>query len=164
MGVPFTGTPMAHGLMTLAGCGAIGPPMFGLRTRALARGRLVLALLALVLVVKAVVPGGYMLSFGGERFLTVTICADASGVPKQMQIAIPAKKNGESGHLESSAKAQHCAFASSGHAMLSGADPLLLIAALAFILLTGLAPLPALPVRDAPFLRPQLRGPPRPTV
>jgi hypothetical protein len=39
--------------------------------------------------VKALVPAGYMISPAGERFLTVTICADASGTPKQMRIAIP---------------------------------------------------------------------------
>ena len=34
----------------------------------------------------------------------------------------------------------------------------------AFILLIGLAPLPALPARETPFLRPHLRGPPCPSV
>lgn len=133
--------------------------MFRLRAFAFNRSRLMLVVLALALAVKAVVPAGYMLA-SGERFLTVTICADASGTPKQMQIAIPDKRDGGGDHAEDGAKSQPCAFSGLGHAALGGADPLLLAAALAFILLVGLAPLPALPVRDAPFLRPQLRGPP----
>jgi hypothetical protein len=130
--------------------------------RALIRdhARLTLVLLALALAVKAVVPAGFMLSAGGDRFLTVTICSDASGSPKQMQIAIPGKQDSGGDHSDADAKATHCAFTGLGHSALGGADPLLLAGALAFILLLGLAPLPALPARDIPFLRPQLRGPP----
>ena len=132
------------------------------RLRALIRdhARLTLVLLALALAVKAVVPAGFMLSAGGDRFLTVTICSDASGTPKQMQIALPGKQDAGGDHSDAAAKATHCAFSGLGHSALGGADPLLLATALAFILLIGIAPLPALPRRDLPFLRPQLRGPP----
>jgi len=132
------------------------------RLRAIIRdhARLMLVLLALALVVKAVIPTGYMLSASGERFLTVTICADASGTPKQMQIAIPAKQDPGDDHSDEASKATHCAFSGLGHSALGGTDRLLLAAALAFILLIGFAPLPALAARDIPFLRPQLRGPP----
>lgn len=122
--------------------------------------RLTLVLLALVLAVKAVIPAGFMLSGDTQRFLTVTICSDASGVPKQMQIALPAKAGAASDHEKAADKGSPCAFSGIGHPMLGGADPLLLAAALAFILLLGLAPLPALPARGTPFLRPPLRGPP----
>jgi hypothetical protein len=130
--------------------------------RALIRdhARLTLVLLALALAVKAVVPAGFMLAAGGDRFLTVTICSDASGTPKQMQIAIPDKQDAGGDHADAGAKAADCAFSGLGHAALGGADPLLLAAALAFILLIGLAPLPALPGRELSFLRPPLRGPP----
>ncbi len=130
--------------------------------RALIRhhARPVLVLLALALVVKALVPAGFMLSPGKERFLTVTICADASGVPKQMRIALPDRDDPRGDHAEAADKGQSCAFSGLGHAMLGAADPLLLAAALAFILLVGLAPLRAPPVRAIPFLRPPLRGPP----
>lgn len=132
------------------------------RFRALIRdhARLALVLLALALAVKAVVPAGFMLSAGGDRFLTVTICSDASGTPKQMQIAIPGKKTAGGDHSDPGAKVTHCAFSGLGHAALGGVDPLLLAGALAFILLVGLAPLPALPARALSFLRPPLRGPP----
>jgi hypothetical protein len=122
--------------------------------------RLTLVLLALALAIKAVVPAGFMLSAGGDRFLTVTICSDASGTPKQMQIAIPGKQDTSGDHSDAGANATHCAFSGLGHSALGGADPLLLAAALAFILLLGLASLPVLPLRDIAFLRPQLRGPP----
>ncbi len=132
------------------------------RFRALIRdhARLALVLLALALAVKAIVPAGFMLSAEGDRFLTVTICSDASGTPQEMQIAIPGKNGAGSDHSEGAAKATPCAFAGLGYSALGGADPLLLAAALAFILLIGIAPLPQLPLRDLPFLRPQLRGPP----
>jgi hypothetical protein len=133
-----------------------------LRLRALVRdhARLTLVLLAVVLAVKALVPQGYMLSAGGERFLTVTICADASGAAKQMKIALA-----DTGHAGSEDGAgnpadQPCAFAGHAHGTLGAADPVLLAAALTFILLTGRAPFPVPPLRNIPFLRPQLRGPP----
>ena len=122
--------------------------------------QLTLVLVALALAVKALVPAGYMISSTGERFLTVTICADASGTPKQMRIAIPDKNEKGGDHSEAGDKSQPCAFSGLGHAALGGADPVLLAAALAFILLVGLAPLRAPPARDIPFLRPPLRGPP----
>lgn len=122
--------------------------------------RLALVLVVLALAVKALVPAGYMISATGERFLTVTICADASGTPKQMRIAIPDKDETDSDHFEAADKSQPCAFSGLGYAALGGADPVLLAAALAFILLVGFAPLRAPPARDIPFLRPPLRGPP----
>ncbi|MFN4020218.1 MAG: hypothetical protein ACK4IC_06850 [Erythrobacter sp.] len=126
--------------------------------------RLVPVLLVLALMVKAMVPAGFMLSPGTERFLMVTICADASGMPKQMRIALPDNSDAGGDHDEAADKGQPCAFSGLGHAVLSGADPLMLAAALAFILLIGFAPRPALPGRDTPFVRPPLRGPPLPSV
>jgi hypothetical protein len=101
-----------------------------------------------------------MLAPAGDRFLTVTICSDATGIPKQMQIALPDKPGAGGNHDEAADKGQPCTFSGLGHAMLGGADPIQLAAALAFILLIGIAPLPRLPARDFAFLRPPLRGPP----
>ena len=136
------------------------------RLRALTRShaRLTLAVLALVLAMKALVPAGFMISASDERFLTVTICADASGTPKQMRIALPGKGDAGGDHSEVAGKTQPCAFAGLGHGALGGTDPVLLAAALAFILLVGFAPLRAPPARDIAFLRPPLRGPPSLTV
>lgn len=134
--------------------------MTALRAMIHAHARLALVLLALALAVKAVVPAGMMLAPAAERFLTVTICSDATGLPKQMQIALPAKHADTGDAAEAASKSQHCAFAGLGHDALGGADLLLLAGAIAFILLRGLAPLPAFPQRGHLFLRPPLRGPP----
>ena len=134
--------------------------MTPLRSLARKHARLALVLLALALAVKALVPAGYMLSGDSERFLTVTICSDASGSPRQMQIALPGKPDSGGNHAANAAKATHCAFSGLGHGALGGADPVLLAAALAFILLIGTAPLLPLAARQTPYLRPQLRGPP----
>ena len=134
--------------------------MMSLRALILAHARLALVLLALALALKAVVPTGFMIAASDERVLTVTICSDASGTPRQMQIALPGREDSGGKQSEAPAKAGPCAFASLGQGALGGADPLVLAGALAFILLIGRAPLPALPLRQRPFLRPQLRGPP----
>lgn len=122
--------------------------------------QLTLMLLAIALAVKALVPAGYMISPAGDRFLTVTICADASDTPKQMRLAIPGKNETGDDHSETAAKSEPCAFSGLGHTALGGADPILLAAALAFILFVGFAPLREPPARDLAFLRPPLRGPP----
>jgi hypothetical protein len=134
--------------------------MTSLRALILRNVQLSLALLALALAVKALVPAGYMISSMGDRFLTVTICSDASGTTKQMQIAIPGKQDTGGDHSDAASKATHCAFSGLGHSALAGADPVLLAAALAFLLLVGFAPLRAPPARDITFLRPPPRGPP----
>ncbi|WP_179506735.1 MULTISPECIES: DUF2946 family protein [unclassified Sphingomonas] len=130
--------------------------------RALIRDRcqLMRVLLALALAMKAVVPTGFMVSSGGDRYLTVTICSDASGMADQMRIALPAKPGGDERPLDAADKNPHCAFAGLGHAALGGADPIQLTSAIAFILLTGFASRTALPRRDLAFLRPPLRAPP----
>lgn len=136
------------------------------RLKALTRkhARLSLVLVVFALAVNALLPAGFMVSATGERFLTVTICADASGTPKQMQIAIQGKDDIGSDHSEAADKGQPCAFSGLGHAALGGADPVVLAAALAFFLLAGFAPRQAPAVRDIAFLRPPLRGPPSPTT
>lgn len=134
--------------------------MTSLRALTRRNTRLTLVLVTLVLVVKALIPEGYMIAPASDRFLTVTICTDTGGMPKQMQIAIPSKNNAGEDHSKAADKAQPCAFSGLGHAALGGADQVLLAAALAFILLVGFAPLLAPPARNIAFLRPPLRGPP----
>lgn len=134
--------------------------MAGFRALIRRNGSFALALAVLALLVKALVPAGFMIAPQGDRFLTVTICADASGTPRQMTIALPGKNGGSADHSDTAGQDRPCAFAGLGHPALGSADPVLLAAALAFILLVGLAPLRALAARDIPFLRPPLRGPP----
>jgi hypothetical protein len=130
--------------------------------RALIRDRFLLmrVLLALALGMKAVVPTGFMVSSGGDRYLTVTICSDASGGAHQMRIALPAKPSSDEDPQDAADQNPHCAFAGLGHAALGGADPIQLTSAIVFILITGFVLPTAQPRHDIAFLRPPLRAPP----
>lgn len=135
--------------------------------RALIRDRRWLAMVLVVLALKALVPGGYMpgagdtaRTDGAARVLAVTICADALGGSLTRNIVVPASdKSGE--HPAHSGKAAApCAFGALAMASLPGADALLLAAALAFVLALGFAP-PAAPRLARPaHVLPPLRGPP----
>ena len=118
-----------------------------------------LTLLVLAFFVRAVIPAGFMVSASGDTVLTVTICSDASAELKQMQLVIPSKEPA-GGHSDSKMKAQHCAFSSLAKVADSGADPILLALAFAFILVLGLAPVRRLALGQNFYLRPPLRGPP----
>ena len=120
---------------------------------------LALGLVALALVIKALVPAGYMLSGplgDGAHVLTIAICADASGGQLTKQIVVPSD-----GKSDEHAKIQGtCAWGLLAMAALGGADVLLLALALAFILAIGVAPSRPTPLPREHRLRPPLRGPP----
>lgn len=116
--------------------------------------RLALSAIVLAVLIKALVPAGYMLS-DKAHVLTIAICSDASDQAATRQITIPS--DGKSSHAKAEAS---CAWGLLAMAALGGADVVLLALALAFILALGLAPSrPAAPARTA-NLRPPLRGPP----
>lgn len=129
--------------------------MIALRALLIARAPLVLMLVVMALTVRMLVPAGTMPG-SGDRVLAVQICADASGAKFNRLLVIPGKP---APHEGNPAKAT-CAFTSLGFHALASVDPVLLIQALAFIMLAGLA-LAAivLPARYARF-QPPLRGPP----
>lgn len=132
--------------------------MHALRAFLRTNRRLALALVALALVIKALVPAGYMLSGplgDGARVLTVAICADASGELATKQITVPS--DGKSDHAKAEGT---CAWGVLAMAALAGADVLLLALALAFILALGLAPRRPPARGQRTYLRPPLRGPP----
>ena len=122
------------------------------------RHRLVAILLVLAaLCMKSLVPTGYMIGQQGKA-LTIRICSDAYADHAVKHIAIPMKEgNGGSGAKESKAE---CPYSAMSMAALSGADPALLVLALAFIIALGFAPSPVHAARRALYLRPPLRGPP----
>jgi hypothetical protein len=128
--------------------------IFFLRHRAMA-----FAVIALAMAMKVMIPAGTMIG-GDARALTIQICdgyADAAH-DTALAVVIAVKGHGDTG--KSAPDHQACPFSALGHAGLTGADPVLLAAALAFILLLGLAA----PIFSAPRalfrLRPPLRAPP----
>lgn len=118
-----------------------------------------MALFVLAFCIKALMPAGFMVSASADTVVTVSICSDATGGFKQMQLVIPGKGN-SGGHADGTSKDGQCAFSGLGQAALGGADALLLAIAFAFILVLGLAPTQRLPFRQFAHLRPPLRGPP----
>lgn len=127
---------------------------FFLRHRAMA-----IAVIALAMAMKVLIPAGTMLG-ADARALTIQIC-DGYGdalhdTAKAVVIAI--KGHGDAG--KSAPDHQACPFSALGHAGLTGANPVLLALALAFILLLGLTS-PDFPApRPLARLRPPLRAPP----
>lgn len=126
--------------------------MTALRSLAGAYRHLALLVAVLALAVKALVPAGYMVSAPG-RTLTITLCADASGQMLTHTVELPGKP-------APTDKTPTCAFAALGFAALGGADPVLLAAALVFILLVAFTAAAPPLVAAAGHLRPPLRGPP----
>ncbi len=118
-----------------------------------------LAVIALALVMKVLIPAGTMLG-GDARAVTVQICdgyaAAAHDAGKAVVLAV--KGHGDTGKAHHDQQA--CPYSALGHAGLTGADPVLLAAALAFILLLGLAAPTFLAPRPLFRLRPPLRAPP----
>lgn len=117
--------------------------------------RLAFGLVVLALLIKGLVPSGYMLSARAGHVLTVTICGDASGQSLTKRIEVPAEGKGDHAKTETT-----CAWGLLAMAALGGADVLLLAAALAFILALGFAACRPVPLARRVHLRPPLRGPP----
>lgn len=129
-----------------------------LRAFFLEHRRLAALLVAAALLLKVVVPTGFMIGADASRTITVMICHDASGDGPAKQISVPLKK-GE-GEAPGKPGKGECPYAALSMASLSGADPVLLALALAFIVTLGFASVCfALPQRPA-FILPPLRGPP----
>lgn len=130
-----------------------------LRSLILADRQFAFALLVLAFCIKAVIPAGYMISPSKDLVLTVSICADATGGTKQMQIVLPGKDQGGN-HSDSGKKEGQCAFSGLTNAAVSGATPVLLALAFAIMLVLGLSPARSLPIAQFAHTLPPLRGPP----
>lgn len=131
--------------------------MTDLRAFLFAHRRLAAILLMAALFMKAAVPAGFMPRLGA-RVISIEICADSSGGRLSRALVIPQREAPSPGHQEMAKGI--CPFAGLTHAGLAGADPILLAAALCFIMLVGLVRPAALPIRRRAHLRPPLRGPP----
>jgi hypothetical protein len=112
-------------------------------------------IVALALMLRAFVPGGFMPSSDHGR-IVISICTGSG--PAMAEIAVPGPAHSEpADHGQSD---QPCAFAGLALPSLAAADALLLALALLFVLALGLRPMVPVAARTAPFLRPPLRGPP----
>jgi hypothetical protein len=121
-------------------------------------------LVAAALLVRLAVPAGFMPVPGGG--FAITICTGygplsptTTAMPDAPH-AMPDMHHQDVGEDGGSVVSSPCAFADLAMPALSAADPVLLAAALLFVLAAALARAPDLPVRAFPRLRPPLRGPP----
>lgn len=119
---------------------------------------LALWLVSLALLIKALVPAGYMIGESHTRTFDVIVCADGMGAPIARQIAIEFDDNGKPAgkHVGGG----ECAFTALGHGSIAVADLALLAVAPLFILLLGTVAPPSAPAARLTRLRPPLRGPP----
>ncbi|NML93058.1 hypothetical protein HHL27_05175 [Novosphingobium sp. TW-4] len=146
-------------LMTSAAARRNGAAMRGLRAILLRNRTLAMALVALALAMRALIPAGFMPGKTATSSFTVLVCADATGLHSPMTITVA--KHGAPAQAPEQAKAnEHCAFAGLGMAALSGADPALLAAAIAFLVALGFGPVALPALRRAPRILPPPCGPP----
>ena len=129
------------------------------RTFLYTHARLAMLLVVIALLVKAVFPAGYMLAPSNKSF-TVTVCADGNGEMQTRTVTVPVQKSDPGGKVDHAQSGKGCAYSALSIASTTGGDASLLVLALAFILLVGLAPAPQLSIASPHFLRPPLRGPP----
>lgn len=129
-----------------------------LRSFLLHHGRMALCAAVLALTVKVLIPGGYMPERQGGTLL-VLLC-DGSGptdTHRALAVALPAP--GKTAKPDGSSNSA-CPYAALALPGLTPADSALLAAALAFILLLGMAGMPVARRAAPARLRPPLRGPP----
>lgn len=131
----------------------------------LAQRRLAVLICTAALLLKLLVPTGYMIQADHGR-LTLVVCAGVVSRDRAVQGATThdAGMHGDMadhGHAGDHGKVEMpCAFAGFSAAMLGAIDPVQLAALIAFVLATGLVvTVPAAPLRRL-HLRPPLRGPP----
>jgi len=126
----------------------------------LAQRHLAVLICAATLLLKLLVPTGYMIDSDHGR-ITITICSGTASRPMTMEM--PGMHGDMPDHDKSKdhGKAEMpCAFSGLSAAMLGAIDPVQLAALIVFILALGLiATIPPAPSRPA-YLRPPLRGPP----
>jgi hypothetical protein len=139
----------------------------------LAQRRFALLLCFATLLLKLVVPTGYMIASDAGR-PSIVLCSgvEPKSAPKQMsgmRGAMPGHEDSGSHHgqpEDHERTGDHgksempCAFAGLSAAALSAIDPLQLAALIAFVMAIGLAGVVLPPLSASAHLRPPLRGPP----
>jgi hypothetical protein len=141
-----------------AGC-AIRAPVSAVR-RLLAQRGLAALLCAATLLLKLLVPSGYMI--GGERGrVTIELCSGIAPAATTMDMAGMSGDGHGHGHSRDHGKAEMpCAFAGLAAASLGAIDPVQLAALIAFVMAAGLSAAMSPAIVRHGHLRPPLRGPP----
>jgi hypothetical protein len=125
----------------------------------LAQRHFAVLLCAATLLLKLIVPTGYMIGNEHGR-VAIVVC---SGIFTATGMAGPAMHGAMTDHGKSDDHGkmeQPCAFAGLSAAALGTIDPILLTALIAFVLALGTAPMVPLPGIRRTALPPPLRGPP----
>ena len=134
-----------------------------IRSALLKHPLLALAIGLSAMVLRLAVPAGFMPAIEQGR-LTLALCSGYGQAVSAPSHEMASSTTGVAHHGEDRPKADNsCAFADLALPAIGSADPVLLEAALIFILASGLYPVAALPSRAALRLRPPLRGPPLPS-
>lgn len=127
--------------------------------RLLAQRHFAALLCAIALLLKLLVPTGYMIATDHGQ-IAITICSGVASEP--MSMAMPGMRGEmpDHGAKDHGKTEMPCPFSGLSAASLGAVDPIQLAALVAFILVAGLFPvmLPTLARRI--YLRPPLRGPP----
>lgn len=114
-------------------------------------------LIALAMMMKLLVPGGFMPTYNHGRFV-ISICSGAGSM--NMVINIPGLESDKPGERQHGKSEQPCAFSGLSAPSLAAADPILLAMAILFIMALALRPMVPIGARQHARLRPPLRGPP----
>lgn len=144
--------------MTFPTAGLMAQGMHGIRALIRRHRSAAMWLAALALLVKALVPAGYMVGQSGTRMFDIIVCSDPTGGPVVQKLVIPFENKGD--HDGGQTAKGDCAFTALTHGSAPATDPALLLVAIAFILALGFARVPAPSPRGFPRIRPPLRGPP----
>lgn len=122
--------------------------------------RIATLLIVAALALKLIVPAGFMPIAARDGTITVLMCTGTG--PATIEMAIPGLPPVRH-DIPAPAKADApCAFAGLAMPIMAGADPLLLAAAIAFVMAMAIGAVTALPYRVPARLRPPLRAPPHP--
>lgn len=115
------------------------------------------ALFALAMMMKVLVPAGFMPTVS-DGTIVVSVCSGTG--PMMMVMTIPGLKNGKSDTSQHGKVEQPCAFAGLSAPSLAAADPILLALAILFVMTLALRPIVSRTATTPHYLRPPLRGPP----
>ena len=131
--------------------------MTGLRQYLLRHRALAAWLVALALLMKVLVPTGYMLGTSAGS-ITVELCSGYG--PMKMTMPMPGMAHHQGDKSDHGKAEQPCAFSGLSAPSLAATDPILLALALAFIIALAFRPQTPGLVQAPAFLRPPTTGPP----